>query len=524
MNFYSLTSKIKHSLIVYLFFISLFFLYAIYASKLGLYIDDANFILPSIAGSIPQYIKSQIDIFGVVRILSYFYLQPLFYIYTQNSAVAHIIPFLIYMISMVLLFKILLLQGFSKYSAMLTTMLILSMPSAIEIIGWMAASHGMVVIFFFILQIYLVEKFPISKKLIISVQILHIMAILIYETTIVTPIAIAYLLTIKKYARITKKSILNYCIYAIGLMIPSVLLLVIRKIWAPPVAYDRLSEFTLQALINNIGAFYNQIANFIIYDHLKVFVYELLSLGVDSIVNNFIVITLIILSAFLILHIFVLNRGQVTVHSNISFNRIVFWLLVFVASGAAVSFQKFYLPFRLMFLPAIPLVIMSAFIIHFFTLTKIKIVKWVIVLIVIMCFYLGLILQLGMLEGFRLQYQYDQAMVKEINSKAKSISCGVNVLINELPRNNVMQESYGDYLYGLLWAQWSRAAYVYKESDSIRNTAVKNTTEGVFLSKIPESDYMRLSPMLILQYDKHTDCLTQNCFIVKRNKQVCEYE
>jgi len=502
----------------HIFFALILILYLLYSSKLGLYLDDANFVFPSVSGNIAPYIQSQIQVFGVARILSHFYLQPLFFLYTLNSAVAHAIPVILYVYSMFLLHKILIKQKMDPKIAFTLVAVVSAIPFSVEIIGWLSASHGMLVICLFLVQIYLIETYAKLIKTLYLVVFLQILSVLLYETTILTPIALTYLYLVRsgKFINNFTRNLLKYFAYLLILIFPSFAYVILRKLFAPPASYDKLSGLAPMDLFSNLFVATDHTFKFLQYNHFNSFVQEIWILGLNSVTNNFLVLGIFVAILGIFFHLIILRRdSEATSVNNPNLNStLVFWTFSLFVLFGAISFQKFYFSFRLLFLPALIISIILGFFLNH--LKKFAIMLWLIL------YFILLTLQIGLFEGYRLQYAYDQAIIKELRIKTENLGFNsqnrVNVLIKDFPSSQVVSEVYGDYLYSIFRTSWSAEAFIDLNSASLKNFALENKDENLFISKIPEAEFYKLSPLAIFSYNNNENCLVSDCL------EIIEYE
>lgn len=472
-------------------FLLIFVFLGFFLSQLHLFYDDPNYIFPSVAGDYKLHFKNYITNYGLFRPLALLYYYFIYSVYLRFPQLAHLIPLVIFAISTYLIYRILILQKIKKKTAFLTSLLIFSLPFSTETYSWFSATISILVFFIFFLQVYLLEKYRPSTKLLFFLIFLQIVSIFLYESTIfISPAINFYWLYKKTNALSLKKNLIELAaILLISTFYLTIYLL--SKIVIRPQFATRTAWIGIAAFFDNWISSLKQLINLFSPFALKTFWLRETVDGLLIITNNSLILILFLIILFLIIYrSSTRNLAKETLFSKNNFC----WLSALLLSVLPLSWQPLYLPFRTLFLPT------ALFLITINFLFK-KIVYLLVLLIVIF-----LSIQVSMLTKYQKQYLDDVKIVKEIEKKTKDLGFHhpyrTNILIKNFPLNTVDNSYiYGDYVYSIFHNFWSAEALIDLNSGTVKNTAVE-FYDGSYSGRIKKEKFLLLRPLTVFYFDK----------------------
>lgn len=525
-----------YSVLYFLVYALFFFILAQAVSKLFLYLDDVSYIFPSIIGDYQSHFAGYLRDNGFNRPVALLYYYSIFKIYLSRPVLAHLFPLILLFISSIILRKILINQGISRWYSLLASLWMLSIPFMVEIYTWFSASIGSVALLIFMLQVYLIEYQPNEKSTAPAVFLLQSISSFSYETTLFMPLALAYLYLIKRKIPITFQAFKYYLKYMLIFIIPTFFYIII-KISIP---HSIPSEFEIGKLPEIFSNFQNQMDQ--LYELFWTkgpanFWYGETISGLKIIINNDIFSSFsVALTGILVYLLLDINsrREKGDAVNNIDdkkdlFNekKSLFWLMAFFSSLIPLIWKKYYLPFRTFYLPTLLLGIFMVFITVGY-IRKRKIVFsynifLVFGLVTIALLLLSLSLQIKMVDNYRQQYLDDEKMINEIRVTTEYLGYTSenrsNLLLLNMFNSTVFSYRYGDYILSMFANEWSAAGFVDLNSGTIKKIGIEKKEKNIFSSDYSRSYFEALRPLTILKFRGVDSCRQNNCFDLIRSFQ-----
>lgn len=500
-------------------FLLIFLLLGIFASRLAIYFDDANYIFPSIYGNYTTHFHNYIRDNGIQRPLALFYYYFIFTLYLWLPAIAHLIPLLLYSLSAILLYKILRMQLFSNKIALFTSLLVLSIPFAVESFGWFSASVGIVAIFLFFLQVYVIEKYFFTIYTLYLLFCINFISSFFYETTLFMSLALSKLwLDKQEIFQKRKFKFQNYLLLTTTLLIPTFVYLIVRAI----VPSQLETEFAINkssTILSNWNNYIPHLTELFLTKGPRLFWINESIAGISKILDTPLTFIVFITLIFLIIHELFFEK----MNSNLQKpSRSVqnFWIIALIATLVPLAWKQYYLPFRTLILPTVLLlVVITLFVKNL--LYKIRNspifedAKVFIKLLVLFTLTLFLSLQVKMLSNLKLQYDYDIKIVNEINSKNIELGFNpthrTNIFIKNFPNNTVSSFVYGDYIFSMFQHFWVAAGFVDLNSGTVKDIAIERKEKNIFSGKYDRETFLSLRPITVFEYSGDKNCLVSHC-------------
>lgn len=484
--------------------ILIFLFLGIFTSRLFLYLDDVNYMFPAVVGDYPVHFRNYINDFGLLRPLDIIYKYIIFTLYLRLPQIAHLIPLVIYTITIWLIYKILLMQKLDKISSFVSSLIIFSMPFAVDGISWLSANSAISVFSLFFLQIYLVEKYQFYPKLIFVFLIFQTISVFMYESTIFMPFLINLYWLTKQNKNYDQKNKIPKGVLILMHSSISILLYLISKILITPQFETRSKLISIADLLINWQMSINQLSHLFSPEGARLFWF-------NEVLNGFNILSSNPLAAFIFGILLVLNllyfifKKDSNEHDGLKFKKyMIFWLTALFLSLLPLGWQRYYLPFRTLLLPISIIVIIT-----FPLVKKIFNQSLFIKTMALGIAFFFLLIQISMITKYKIQYLNDKKIVDELNKKAKELGFEdpyrTNLYIKNLPLNTVGSFIYGDYIYSMFYTTWSTEAFIDLNSGSIKKTAAE-FTNGEFSAKIPKNQFLKLKPLIIMSFKKDTNC------------------
>ena len=217
-----LNMKFKNQLLIT--FLLIFIILGYYVSKLGIYFDDNVLIFPAALKSFSSHFVQYNYDNGLFRPITLFYYYFIYSLYLLSSQFAHLLPFVLHIISGFLLIKLLIKQEINMHLALFIGLLFILHPFATEQYMYLSASSYILVNSFLIIQIIIIESLKNLNKALLLVFLLSLLSVFTIETTFFMFIPLYYLLFIKFTNSLSnnKKVLLSF-VYGTILFIPNIL-------------------------------------------------------------------------------------------------------------------------------------------------------------------------------------------------------------------------------------------------------------------------------------------------------------
>lgn len=496
-------------LVFFLIFLTLSF----FAAKKFLFYDDITFSFSSVTKDYLNFYKNYLKDYGFFRPLALVYYFFIYGIYLIAPQFAHLIPLMILFATSLLLFKTLTYERFSKKQSFAASVFFISLPFVTEAYSWLSANSSIIVLFIFFLQIYLIEKNFIKKNLLIILLVLQTVSVFFYESTIFMSFALAYLLYIKEKV----KNKLHLVVFSI---LP-ILTYFISKIIIRPQFENRSKFITISEAFSHWQAFLSQLKVLFSNNYIKNFWNLELFDGLNFIKNNPLILFLFIFTFLLIIaKLFIKEDAKEKFFGHYMY----FWFFTFFLSLIPLSWQTDYLPFRTLVLPILIFFICLIYLFNLIsTYQKIKQLTQVFAfffkIIFIIMTSIFFLIQISMINQYVNQFSYDTKIVLEINKKLEDSGFEhpyrSNLLLKNVPNNNLGRIVYGDYIYGLFHNFWSARALLDLNSGSFAEVGIEMRADNSFVSRISKDELMNSRPLTIMRFTDDKSCLTGECLKVE---------
>lgn len=127
------------------------------------------------------------------------------------------------------------------------------------------------------------------------------------------------------------------------------------------------------------------------------------------------------------------------------------------------------------------------------------------------------LIQIGIVDNYRLQYLYDLKIVEAISKDTPDWNRikkeNVSVYIKNLPYNNINAFTYGDYLFGIFNNFWSGEYFYYISTGVWKHLAIRLQAENIYRSRYTEKEILEKGPW-VFTYTDNLRCLKNDCFRV----------
>jgi hypothetical protein len=497
-----------------LIFLLIYLILAFFASKTFLFYDDITFSFSSVTKDYLNFYKNYLKDYGFFRPFALVYYFFIYEVYLTLPKLAHLIPLAILITTSFLTLKTLSQQGLSQKQSFVTSVFFLSLPFVTEAYSWLSANTSIIVLFIFFLQIYLIEKNFIRKNLLIVLLALQTVSVFLYESTIFMSFALAYLLYIREKVR--KK------LHLVLFSICPILIYFISKIVIRPQFENRSRFITISEAFSHWQAFLSQLKMLFSNNYLQNFWNLEFVDGLSFIKSNPLILILLI-AIFLLIILKLFTRGEEVKEKSFG-PYIYFWFLTFILSSIPLSWQTDYLPFRTLILPTFVFFICLLYIFNLISINQktkklLHIFTFLFKIIFIIMTFVFLTIQISMISQYAKQFKYDTKIVLEINKKLEDAGFEhpyrSNLLLKNIPNNNVGRIVYGDYIYGLFHNFWSAKALLDLNSGSFSEIGIEMKTDNSFVSKISKDELLNSRPLIIMSFTDDRSCLIGECLKVE---------
>lgn len=501
---------------VYLFTAFFVFL-GLLVKQLGLYLDDAAYAFPLIDQLYWQHVGNYLKNYSFFRGISLFYYYIIYQLYFKFGLIwlAHLIPIFFFLGIILLLYKILKLQNISEKKILFTVFLIASLPFWTETYSWFSANPALFACFLFFTQVYLIEKHGNSNKIFIMVFLLQFFATFLYETTILMPLSLSFLFLCKTSNKLSWKLGGAYLKKALLLFLPAFFYLFLRII-VPPTVDTRIKFLTIKEIGQNWVDLINSF-NYLFSRHsLSNFWLKEIISGANNLSFSPLLLTLFIFIIILFFINIIKKEDRENKEDRNSYNRWLFWLICFLSSIFPLSWQPYYLPFRLLILPFSLLLILFVFLLN----SKIKLViKNLLMIILAFLFPFLLLIQQNLVINYGKQSRADEKIALEIERKIKSLGFDYYkrpyIYIENYPSNNTGAFLYGDYLFSLFHYHWTAKDFFGVRTKIWNDFAIESMDGSYFSSSQTKEIFLKNKSLVILRYNNNYFCSQGDCFALK---------
>lgn len=495
-------------------FFVVFLLLAFFASKLHLYLDDAYFLYPSLKNEFISHFRTYTSYYSIFRPATLIYYYFIFALYRITPFVSHLIPLGLFIFSLIFIYKVLFLQGFSRRHALLTSIFIGSLPFATETYAWFAASSAIISFLIFWFQVYLIERYNPTRKLLFTIFILQTLSVFTYESAVVLPFFLGFL-WLKKRGVFSKNRLMEYFKVLLFLGIPEFVYL-ISRIVIPAKVETRIKIIGIKQIITNWMNFAGYFRNvFINKETFSLYWYQEGVRGLQAFLENPMYALILVLFISSLLYIAFYDEKE-NLKPDRSISKV--WLFGLLCALFPLSWQNNYLPFRVLFLPYSLLIVLVSYQLKkcaFVTsnmwikltglLTLIFIISW------------GFVLQVQMMRNYNNQYLLDKKAAIEIEKIVTQIHGDhlydrTNVFLINIPNNMLWSFVYGDYLLTSFYHPWVAEYFLYLQTGVWENIAVELESNSVYKGTVDKSDFLTKRPLTVLRYSGHYNCLYKECF------------
>jgi len=500
-----------------LIFALVFLIFSFFSARKFLFYDDITFGFSAVTKDYLNFYKNYIMDYGLFRpfaLIYYFFIYEIFFSLPQ---LAHLIPLALLTITSFFTFQTLYVEGLSKKQSFMVGIFLLSIPFVTETYSWLSANTSIIVLFIFFLQVYLIEKNSIKKGLLSILILIQTISVFFYESTIFMSIALAYLLY-------TKRKIKNKIKLAIYSIFP-VLIYFISKIVIRPQFENRSKFITIPEAFSHWQTFLSQLRMLFSPNYIRNFWGLEFINGLSYISNNIFILSLLVTTIFLLIVYLFMKERKKEKGDEIFYNHnVFFWPLTFILSLIPLSWQTDYLPFRTLILPIIILLINLFLIINLIlTSQKVKEILQILAIpfkiIFILMTFVFITVQISMINQYVKQFMFDTKIVLEIDKKLENSGFEhpyrSNLLLKNMPNNNVERIVYGDYIYGLFHNFWSAKAFLDLNSGSFLEVGIEMKDDNSFVSKISKNELLNLKPLTIMSFTNNESCLKGKCLKVE---------
>lgn len=503
----------------YIVFLLIFILLGIFVCQLGLYLDDASFAFPLIDQLYWQNSLNYIKNYSFFRFLSLAYYYPIYWLYFHLPEASHLIPLLFFIFFIWLIYKVARLQRFASNLSFYLSLLVLSLPFWVEAYSWFSSNTSLLVCILFFLQIYIIEKYNYSRKLMFSLVILQFMQTFLYETTIFMPLSLTLLL-IKKQSKLSLswRLLKKYLTTAFILFTPAVFYFFLRFVF-PPIVETRIKLLTPIQMIRNWQILIRNFVYLFSQKEIKRFWLTESMVGFKHIfqhpVFSFIFITFALFFAFSFLYNYFPKKKTKPK------TRLFFWLFSLILSLIPFSWQPGYLPFRTLILPFTLVIICLFFVFnHWCKYHWPVLFQFIIKGFFFSLFVFLLLVQTGMLYDYGRQSKADIRMAEEISRKTSLFGFDylnkTNIYLKNFPDNILGEHAYGDFLFSIFHYYWSAKDFYAIQTKIWQDFAIESPNGLEVKAKVKKQDFLKLRPLVIFQYTNYKECQQGQCFKVKK--------
>lgn len=494
-----------NKIIVILAFLLIGVILGYFVAQLGLYFDDNVLIFPAVLRSFSShFIQYNYDngLFRPITLLFYYFIYSL---YTLSPQIAHLLPFVLHIISGLLLIKLLKKQGVDLYLALCTGLFFILHPFATEQYMYLSATTYIFVNSFFIIQAMIINDSKASNKTILLVFLLSLLSIFTLESTFFFFIPLSYLLTAKFTKLLSnKKKIVSNLIFGTILFIPNILYLLSKIIFPAHVLTPRVTISNLGDLSNNFQAMLKNITN--LYSNPTVisnFWLQNVRDGLNILVQNYFILTLFAL--FIIFLIKFIIQTSRSANQKITNSVLVFWWLTFFTSLLPLlALKQFNFPFRALFLPSgIFFIALFVSINKFFNKELILRIVSFLILFTAASF---LLIDVSIATKYKQQSQQDMNLSKKIKMLLSENYFNdqkpAYLIIENFPHSMVYKNFiYADHILSCYHYWWCGQAALNMITGMVKDIGIQ-FKDNLFSSKteLPPDVFLKQRPLVIMEY------------------------
>lgn len=476
-----------------------------FVAQLGLYFDDNVLIFPAVLKSFSShFIQYNYDngLFRPITLLFYYFIYSL---YTLSPQIAHLLPFILHMISGFLLIKLLKKQGVDFYLALCTGLFFILHPFATEQYMYLSATTYIFVNSFFIIQVMIINDSKVSNKIILLVFLLSLLSVFTLESTFFFFIPLSYLLMTKFAKSLTnkKKVILNLVFGAI-LFIPNILYLLSKIIFPPHVLTPRLTISSSEEVFKNIQLMLRNIIN--LYSNPTIisnFWLQNMRDGLNIIIQNYFILALFTLFIIFLIK-FIIQISQ-SANQKITNPVLVFWWLTFITSLLPLLvLKKFNFPFRTLFLPSgIFFIALFVSINKFF---KKGLILRIVSFLILFAAVSFMLIDISIATKYKQQSQQDMNLSKKIKMILSENHFNdqkpTYLIIENFPHSTAYENFiYADHILSCYHYWWCGQAALNMITGMVKDIGIQ-FKDNLFSSKteLPPNVFLKQRPLVIVEY------------------------
>lgn len=507
-----------HKKLNLILFVIVFAILAYFASGLKLYLDDFYYAYPSFFGNYQEHMSWYFKNYGFFRPVSLFYYYLVLIIYQAFPYLSHQIPLIIYLVGIYYFYKLQKLHGLPDRLTLLSSILLLSYPWAVEGWAWFSANPSVIVTFLLALQIYLAEKYSLNLQNYLFIFLLQILIVFIYDSPLLFPLSLSYLLFsgFRTNSGFKNNRLPKFILISAIFFIPTIINLILRTYFQPgmEIRFKMISPADAVYHWGNILFFFKSLFTPKAFQDFWV---GGSGHGYNLIFSNFFTAILFLSLIFIIFQIFFNLKSEDRIVPD-SARLIKFWLFSFILSLIPLSWQVTYSPFRTFILPAICLTQAG---VYWFSINRLKVrlSPYLVFAVKMLFVYMTLnffALQVHMVDSYIRQYEMDKKITFETQYFLKNLNVDAfdytHIYFSNVPNNNLWSFVYGDYVLSAYYHYWT-AEYFYRiHAGSWKNIGVELEENRKFLSKYDKDLFLAKKPLVMLKYNGYKKCLYDECY------------
>jgi len=476
-----------------------------FVAQLGLYVDDNVLIFPAVLKSFASHFIQYNYDNGLFRPITLFFYYFIYSLYSLSPQIAHLLPFVLHIISGFLLIKLLKKQGVNLYLALCTGLFFILHPFATEQYMYLSATTYIFVNSFFIIQAMIIDDSKVSNKTSLLVFLLSLLSVFTLESTFFFFIPLSYLLTTKFTKSISnKKKIVSNLVFGAILFIPNILYLLSKITFPAHVLTPRLTINNLGDLLNNFHSMLKNISILYINSNaISNFWLSNIQDGLNMLSKNYFILALFILFIFFLIK-FIIQTGKST-NQKIANSVLVFWWLTFFASLLPLLVLKeFNFPFRTLFLPSgIFFIALFISINKFFNKELILRIVSLLILCIAVSF---LLIDISIATKYKKQSDEDINLSKRIKMLLSENYFNdqkpTYLIIDNFPHSTVYSNFiHADHILSCYHYWWCGQAALNMITGMVKDIGIE-FKDNLFSSKteLPINTFLNQRPLVIMEY------------------------
>ncbi len=494
-----------NTIVIVVIFLFIGVILGYFVAQLGLYVDDNVLIFPAVLKSFSShFFQFNFDngLFRPIALIFYYFLYTL---YTFFPQVAHTFPFILHLISGVLLIKVLKKQEVNLILASSTGLFFVLHPFASEQYMYLAATNEIFVNIIFFIQILIIGHSQTFKKTILLVLFLSLLSILIFESTFFFFIPLSYLLTVKFTKLLSnKKKVVSNLVFGAILFIPNVLYLLSKIIFPAHVLTPRLIIGHFGDLSNNFQSMLKNMS-YLYFNSKTISNFWLQNMrdGLNIVAQNYFILALFTL--FIVFLIKFVNQRSKSTNQKIASPVLIFWWLTFATSLLPLLVLKdFNFPFRAMFLPS-----GIFFITLFILISKLfnsELVQKIVNILILFFVVSFLLMDIGIATKYKRQSQFDNNLSKKIKMLLSENYFNdqkpAYLIIDNFPHSTAYENFiHADHILSCYHYWFCGQAALNMITGMVKDIGIQ-FEDGLFSSKteLPINTFLKQRPIVIIEY------------------------